>query len=160
MEELLARNKTVKYPFSKSSLEKLIGVHPKLVKFVFELANIVDLRLVYGVRSDPEQLELFNEGKSTFDGTTKRSNHQTKKDGYGHAVDMLPLPVGVNMYNDNDEENKLRWAQFDGLCLALAYKLDITIKTGFKWRDNAMSSLQRPEKDNTLPDGNHVELIL
>ena len=160
MERLLAKNKLVKYPYSKSSLEKLKGVHRDLVKFAFELANLLDCRIVYGVRTDIEQLRLYNAGKSTFNGIVKKSKHQIKSDGYGHALDILPLPKGVNMYDDSDEENKIRWAQFDGICLALAYKLDITIKTGFKWRDNAMSSLQRNESENTLPDGNHIELVI
>ena len=62
------------------------------------------------------------------------------------------------MYDDNDKENKLRWAQFDGLCHGLAHNLGITIRTGFKWRSNMMDSLKRNEKENTLPDGNHIEL--
>lgn len=160
LEDLLEKNLLVKYKYSKSSLKKLVGVHPVLVDFAFELANIIDCKLVYGVRSDAEQLRLFNDGKSSFDGTTKRSNHQTKDDGLGYALDILPLPNGVNMYDDSDPENKLRWAQFDGLCQGLAYKLGIKIRTGFKWRNNMMDSLKRNESENTLPDGNHVELIL
>jgi len=160
MENLLARNKTAKYPYSKSSLAKLEGVHPDMVNFAFELANVIDCKIVYGVRTDEEQLALYKSGRSSFDGITKRSNHQIQKDGYGYALDILPLPVGVNMYDDKDEENKLRWAQFDGFCFAIAYKLSMNIKTGFKWRNNMMKSLQRNEKDNTLPDGNHIELLL
>jgi len=45
------------------------------------------------------------------------------------------------------------------LCHGIAYMLGIKVKTGFKWRDNMMDSLKRPEKANTLPDGNHIELI-
>jgi len=40
--EFYERNKTVKYPYSKMSLLKLIGVHPLLVNFAFELANVID----------------------------------------------------------------------------------------------------------------------
>ena len=160
MRALVERNKLVKYPFSKSSLEKLIGVHPKLVDFIFELANVVDLKIVYGVRTDREQYELYKEHKSTFNGVTEKSNHQPKEDGFGYAIDALPLPKNINMYDDSDIENKLRWAQFDGLCHGIAYKLGIKIRTGFKWRDNIMDSLARNEKDNTLPDGNHLELVI
>lgn len=160
MEELLERNLLVKYKYSKKSLKKLIGVHPYLVNFAFELANVIDCRLIYGVRTDAQQLQLFNDGRSTFDGITKKSNHQLKDDGLGYALDILPLPKGVNMYDDANPENKLRWAQFDGLCQGLAYKLNIKIKTGFKWRNTMMKSLKRNESENTLPDGNHVELVL
>lgn len=154
------RNNQVKYKYSKSSLVKLEGVHPSMVDFAFEIANVIDCKLVYGVRTDKEQNELYKAGRSTFDGYTKKSNHQVKSDGYGYALDILPLPNGVNMYNGKDPENKLRWAQFDGLCHGIAYKLGIKVKTGFKWRDNMMDSLARAERDNTLPDGNHVELVL
>lgn len=152
-------NTETKYPYSKSSLDKLEGVHPKLVEFAYELANIVDCKLIYGVRTAKEQMQLYSQGRSTFDGITKKSNHQAKDDGYGYALDILPLPKGVNMYDDSDPENKLRWAQFDGLCQGIAYKLGIKIKTGFKWRANMMDSLARNERENTLPDGNHIELI-
>ena len=151
-------NNSAKYKFSRSSLEKLIGVHPNMVDFAFELANVVDCKIIYGVRTDEEQLSLYNEGKSTFDGITKKSSHQIKADGYGHALDILPLPKGVNMYDDKDQENKLRWAEFNGLCYGIAYKLCIKVKTGFKWRSSMMRSLERDERDNTLPDGNHVQL--
>jgi len=149
-----------KYPFSKSSIKKLDGVHPDMVRFAYELAEVIDCKIIYGVRSDEEQMQLFKDGKSSFDGVTKKSNHQPKEDGYGYALDILPLPKGVNMYDDKDKENKLRWAQFDGLCQGIAYKLGIKIRTGFKWRSDMMSSLQRNESENTLPDGNHIELIV
>ena len=158
--EFYERNKTVKYPYSKMSLLKLIGVHPIMINFAFELANVIDCRLVDGVRTDPEQQKLFIEGKSTRDGIVKKSKHQKKEDGYGYALDILPLPRGVNMYLDDGSEDNIRWAQFDGLCQGLAYKLGITIRTGFKWRSSMMASLERSERDNTLPDGNHVELII
>ena len=160
MTSLIERNKKVRYPYSESSLKKLIGVHPLMVDFAFELANVLDSKLIYGIRSDHEQHQLFLEDKSSKDGYVKKSEHQPKEDGYGYALDILPLPKGVNMYLDDGTEDDLRWAQFDGLCHGIAYKLGITIRTGFKWRSNIMDSLARPQRDNTLPDGNHVELIL
>lgn len=160
MEALRLQNQTVRYPFSSSSLSKLVGVHPKLVEFAFELANVMDCKIVYGVRTDSEQMELFKKEKTTFDGVNKRSKHQVHTDGLGYALDILPLPKGVNMYDKKDPENKLRWAQFDGVCQTIAYFMGIQVRTGFKWRSNIMDSLARPEKDNTLPDGNHVELVV
>jgi len=159
-EELLTRNRHVVYPYSYGSLEKLQGVHPLLIDFAFEIANVIDCRLVYGVRETEEQKRLFAEGKSSKDGVVKKSNHQKKADGYGYALDILPLPVGVNMYLDDGSEDNIRWGQFDGLCHGIAYKLGIKIRTGFKWRASMMESLARAERDNTLPDGNHVELVI
>ncbi len=150
----------MKYPYSKTSYSKLKKVHPKLIKFAYELAEVIDCKIVYGVRTDEEQNKLFREGRSSKDGYVNKSSHQLKKDGYGYALDILPLPKGINMYNDKDPENKLRWAEFNGLCFGIAHKLGIKIKTGFKWRDNMMDSLKRNESENTLPDGNHIELML
>lgn len=160
MQELQKLNKNVKYKYSNSSLEKLIGVHPDMVRFAFTLADIVDCKLVYGVRTDEEQNKLFKMGRTNRDGYTKKSAHQKKDDGYGYALDILPLPKGVNMYLDDGNEDNVRWGQFDGLCHGVAHMLGIKVKTGFKWRDNMMDSLKRPEKANTLPDGNHVELVV
>lgn len=158
--ELTLRNKTIKYKYSKSSLEKLADVHPLMVDFAFEIANVIDCKLVYGVRTDAEQNELYKLGRSSKDGYENKSSHQLKDDGYGYALDILPLPRGVNMYLDDGNEDNIRWAQFDGLCHGIAHKLGITVRTGFKWRSNMMDSLARDERDNTLPDGNHVELVL
>jgi hypothetical protein len=63
------------------------------------------------------------------------------------------------MYLDDGSEDNIRWGQFDGACHVAAYFLGIRIRTGFKWRDTLMASLERPERDNTLPDGNHIELV-
>ena len=158
-DELTQLNDVVKYPYSKSSLDNLIGVHHKMVLFAFELANVIDSKIVSGLRTDPEQIQLFKDGKSTRDGVIKKSSHQRRKDGFGYALDILPLPKGVNMYADDGSEDNIRWGQFDGLCHGIAYKMGITVKTGFKWRSNMMDSLERPERNNTLPDGNHVELV-
>lgn len=156
--ELLHYNGKVKYPYSNSSLDKLIGVRREMILFAFELAKVIDCKIVSGVRTDEEQIQLFKDGKSTRDGIIKKSNHQVKSDGYGYALDILPLPKGINMYLDDGSEDNIRWAQFDGLCHGIAHMLNIKVKTGFKWRSDIMSSLERPERNNTLPDGNHVEL--
>lgn len=159
-QSLIDQNNLVKYPYSKSSLTNLIGVHPELVRFAFTLANIIDCKIVSGVRLDEEQHQKFIDGLSSKDGYEKKSDHQPQDDGFGHALDILPLPRGVNMYLDDESEDNTRWGQFDGACHALAYTLGITIKTGFKWRNNLMDSLARKEKDNTLPDGNHVAIVI
>ena len=158
-QDLETRNKTVKYPYSRNSLLMLIGVRPELVEFFFVLADIVDLRLVSGVREDEEQHQKFLRGESKKDGYKDKSNHQRKEDGFGYAIDALPLPKGINMYQDDGSEDNIRWGQFDGLCHGVAFMLGIKIRTGFKWRSTMMASLERPERENTLPDGNHIEYI-
>lgn len=157
---LLEQNKLVKYPYSINSLSELVGVHPDLVEFAFKLADIIDCKIVSGVREDEEQHQKFIAGLSSKDGYIKKSDHQPQEDFFGHALDILPLPKGVNMYLDDGSEDNIRWGQFDGACHALASTMGITIRTGFKWRNNLMDSLARKERDNTLPDGNHVAIVI
>lgn len=156
---LREQNSLVKYPYSQKSLDKLTGVHPQLVQFAFILANIVDCTIVSGVRSEAEQAKKYAAGLSSKDGIVNKSAHQPKEDGYGYALDILPLPKGVNMYLDDGSEDNIRWGQFDGLVHGIAYFMGIKLMTGFKWRDDMMSSLERPERANTLPDGNHVQFM-
>jgi peptidoglycan L-alanyl-D-glutamate endopeptidase CwlK len=152
-------NSKVRYPYSKSSLAKLQGVHPDMIRFAFALAEILDCKIVSGVRTTEEQAEKFAKGLTDRDGYYKKSSHQIRDDGYGHALDILPLPGKVNMYLDDGSEDNIRWGQFDGACHAVAHQLGIAVKTGFKWRSSLMASMERPERENTLPDGNHVELV-
>lgn len=159
-QHLIDQNNLVAYKYSDSSLTKLIGVHPEMIRFAFTLADIIDCKIVSGVRLDPEQHQMFLDGLSSKDGYEDKSDHQVKDDGYGHALDILPLPKGVNMYLDDGSEDNIRWGQFDGLCHGVAHMMGITIRTGFKWRNNMMASLARAERDNTLPDGNHVALVM
>ena len=73
---LIVKNEFIKYPYSKTSLLKLLGLHPSLVSFALSLAKIIDCKIISGVRTDKEQLELFNCKESNFDGIIKKSNHQ------------------------------------------------------------------------------------
>ena len=154
------QNENVRYKYSPSSLSKLEGVSPKMVRFAFAIAQIIDCTIVSGVRTEQEQREKYDKGLSSFNGTDQKSSHQKHSDGYGYALDILPLPNGVNMYLDDGSEDNIRWAQFDGMCHSVAYSIGIKVKTGFKWRSSMMDSLARPERENTLPDGNHVELYV
>lgn len=83
------------FRFSKRSLDNLKGVHPKLVKLMqVAIVNApIDFTITEGVRTADRQKELYRQGKSKCDGVIKKSNHQIKADGYGHAVDLYPLPI-------------------------------------------------------------------
>lgn len=85
------------YTLSKKSLEKLQGVHINLINFMKELIEISpwDFKITYGVRTATEQNKLYQSGrtipgpwKTNCDGYKKISNHQTKIDGLGYAVDI------------------------------------------------------------------------
>ena len=149
--ELIAKN-TQKYPYSKRSLKKLLNIDANLVDLLFEAANFLDLKIVQGYRSPEEQNKLYKQGKSTKDGYIKLSKHQS-----GKAVDVMPLPTGINIYL-TDFENSLRWAYFTGFMQGLASAHNITLRTGWKWRANPQKTITRDLKDNTFLDSNHLEI--
>lgn len=95
--------------FSKRSKDALAGVHPDLVR-VMEAAieaPPVDFTIVEGVRTVARQKQLYAQGRTTSgpvvtyaDGVKKKSEHQPKADGYGHAVDIYPFHGGKIQFND------------------------------------------------------------
>ena len=83
------------YKFSQRSLNNLKGVHPLMVKLMHEAIKTapIDFVITEGVRTAQRQKELFKQGKSKCDGVKNKSNHQIKSEGFGHAVDLYPLPI-------------------------------------------------------------------
>lgn len=75
------------------SRRELEGVHPELVDMV-ELAiqySAVDFTVYDGLRTSAEQAQLMRRGASK----TMDSYHIRQADGYGHAVDLVPIIGGV-----------------------------------------------------------------
>ncbi len=126
------------YIFSKSSREKLQGVHPDLVK-VAELAltlSEVDFKVIEGVRSKQRQTELYKKGATK----TMNSRHIT-----GHAIDFVPLPLD---WNDKQAFGKVAKAMFEA-----SRQLKIPIRWGGDWNRNGRSD------DEKFYDGPHFELL-
>lgn len=79
--------------------QRLVGVHPRLVIALHRIFTTMDafqmpMMVVEGVRSLERQQELYAQGRTApghivtnADGIIKKSNHQLKDDGFGHAVD-------------------------------------------------------------------------
>jgi len=82
------------YKFSKTSLKRLIGVHPELSFAVMEALKIsaVDFGVIDGLRSMERQKALVAAGKSK----TYNSYHL-----YGLAVDLVPYVNGKYTWDDN-----------------------------------------------------------
>lgn len=76
------------FKLSKRSLERLNGVHPNLVRVVKRALELStqDFSVNEGLRSIERQTQLVNKGASQ----TMNSKHLKQKDGYGHAVDLIP----------------------------------------------------------------------
>lgn len=85
------------FVLSQSSLNKLEGVHQNLVNFMKELILITpyDFKILRGVSTAEEQNKLYQQGRTRpgdivtkCDGYHLKSNHQTKFDSLGYAVDI------------------------------------------------------------------------
>lgn len=119
------------YKLSSTSLAKLDGVHPDLVKVVKRAIQItpIDFRILEGRRSPARQKQLKAAGASTI----LNSRHIT-----GHAIDFAAMVDG-----------KIRWDWPLYPRVAMAFKqaakeLGIEIVCGVDWKK--------------FPDGGHIEL--
>ena len=86
-----------KYVLSDASIEKMKGVHPKLIELMRKAIgdSPYDFKIVQGLRTAEYQNSLYQQGRTKpgkivtkLDGYSRKSNHQAKADGYGHAVDI------------------------------------------------------------------------
>lgn len=133
-----------KFSFNENSLNKFIGVHPKLVKFMQELIKIspYDFKILAGVRTPEEQNKLYQQGRTTkgpivtkVDGYKQKSNHQPKFDGYGYAID-----IGVIV----DGKYKGDWKDFHYYqdIYDTAKKAGLLEKYGIEWGGNCWKSFK------------------
>lgn len=153
---------------TQRDLDRLNGVHPLLVKVVLAAATISEVPFMVseGVRSNEECFENFGKGRTagqclaggcpskysqpklpkvTWVGHALSSNHRAKPDGYGHAVDLLPLPVD---WNAVEPFEKLSKAMF-----AAAVKLKVRIRWGWDWDGDGI------QRERGETDGPHFELL-
>ena len=139
------------YALGAKSLKRLVGVHPKLVdvvKMAIELTK-QDFMVLEGVRTPARQAELYAQGR-TKPGQkvtwTLKSNHFiNSKTGYGHAVDLVPLPIDWS-HKKLDVVAKAMFAAAD--------TLGVEIRWGKDWNRNGISG----EKGET--DSPHFEIVL
>lgn len=127
--------------FSQRSKDALVGVHPRLVQLM-EAAIIdtpVDFTITEGVRTDARQKQLYAQGRTTKgpivtskNGTTNKSNHQPKADGFGHAVDLYPFVGGKLLVTERETVPHLQTIAKH--IKATAAKLNINITWGGDWR--------------------------
>lgn len=108
------------YMLGKRSQERLVGVHPDLVKVVNRAIRVssVDFTVLEGLRSVERQEELVEAGKSK----TMNSRHLT-----GHAVDVAPWVKGNISWD---------WKYFYPIADAFmdsAIKLNVPIRWGGNW---------------------------
>jgi peptidoglycan LD-endopeptidase CwlK len=138
------------YKFGNRSRERLDSCHPDIQLIMNEVIKQFDCSIIEGIRTQERQVRLFAEGKTTLDGTTKKSKHQANN-GISMAVDVYPYPVNwedtpsfffmaglvkstaESLYNQGLVAHKIRW--------------------GGDWNGN------NDFKDQTFDDLPHFELI-
>jgi hypothetical protein len=124
-------NETTEIKFTARSEDRLVGVHPDLVR-VMRLAlnySLVPFSITEGLRSMARQRDLVREGKSQ----TLKSRHLT-----GHAVDVVAIPAGVVSWE---------WDYYAQVAVAVqqaARECGINLEWGGEWK--------------TLKDGPHFQL--
>lgn len=124
--------------FSKRSLDALIGVHPNLFKVLNKAIETtpIDFTIIEGVRTKQRQQQLYSQGRTTkgsivtyADGVVKKSNHQPKSDGYGHAIDFCPYVNGGLDWN-----NHANFKVIADHIVKTGKELGIKITAGYYWK--------------------------
>lgn len=156
------------FQFGKRSQKELEHVQPKLVNICFDslASSPVDFAVHDGARSDKEQFKLYKAGASKLDGRKRKSKHQIQKDGFAHAVDLVPYING-----------KLRWEWQPIYIIAAAmrqsaWKYNAKLRWGGFW-DELTATDEDPESlvenyvrkrraigRSAFIDGPHFEVIL
>lgn len=156
------------FKLSNRSRERLLGVHPKLVRVIERAIEItkVDFGVTCGLRTEVEQQQLVAAGKSQ----TMKSKHLRQEDGFGHAVDLVAyvhtdggahVSWELNLYDDIADAMK-RAARDVGLSVrwGAAWQVnDITVWQGTM--EEAMMSyidLRRSQGRRPFIDGPHFEV--
>lgn len=149
-----------KYVLSDASIEKMKGVHPKLIELMKKAIgdSPYDFKIVQGLRTAEYQNSLYQQGRTRpgkivtkLDGYNRKSNHQAKADGYGHAVDIAVC--GYYDQNGNYVKYTTDTEMFDNKKLveisrhvkAVAKEMGLEIVWGGDWK--------------TLYDTPHYELV-
>ena len=140
--------------FSKSSLSKLKGVHPDLVRVVMRCAkDWKDKQFTFGitcgVRTIEEQRVLVKKGASR----TMNSRHIPAKNGFSHAVDVVAMIDG---------EAKWDWSLYIKIANAMkaaAIAENVPVVWGGNWKllSSIKGQISSAHLSRTFPDGPHFE---
>lgn len=151
------------YQLGTKSKQRLVGVHPDLVKVVHRAIQLTtqDFTVLEGVRSIETQREYVRKGASQ----TMDSRHLKGPQGYGRAVDLVPWAGGMPRWE---------WPLIYPIAEAMrqaAVELGVAIRWGGAWVSlNDMSpggakravdayvAACKAAKKSAFLDGPHYEL--
>jgi peptidoglycan L-alanyl-D-glutamate endopeptidase CwlK len=157
------------YGFGAASKERLVGLHPDLVRVLNHAIEIsdIDFTIIEGVRSDEQCYINFGKGRTvqecaiagcpthyadprapkvTWVNHPLSSNHRKKADGFGYAVDLYPYPVSLVL----TAKPKAYEPLFDKIAAVMfkaAKELNEKIRWGADW-DMDNIPRERGETDN------------
>ncbi len=141
-----------RFILGKRSKDNLVGVHPVLIQIVQRALELspVDFFVDCGVRTPERQAELYAQGR-TKPGQivtwTLKSNHfVNQRTGFGHAVDLVPLPV--------DWSNVKAFDQVAQAMFQAASEVGVQLRWGADW-DQDGKPRERGETDSP-----HFELVI
>lgn len=128
------------YYFSEKSKEKLSTAHPDLQRLFNKVIERIDCTIVFGHRTEAEQLDMVERGYSRLLFPKSKHNSQPSM-----AIDAVPYPI--------DWHNRERFVYFAGIVQGIAFEMGIKIRWGGDWdSDNELH-------DQTWMDLPHFELI-
>lgn len=123
--------------------ERLDGVHPTLIDWVYRVAAVVPVLVVEGLRGSLRQRDLYNSGATR----TLKSYHLKQETGYGHAIDLAPY---VNRELDWNSLGEF-WF-LGGIGKTIAKEMRVPIIWGRDWDDD------NDFKDQSFNDFPHWQL--
>lgn len=137
------------YFLGKRSLTRLHKLHPKLAACVSLAVTLTDVDFTVS-----ETIRTAERQKQLYYGTPKRtwtlnSKHMIQSDGFGHAVDLVPL-------SPNGGPDWDKCPQVKDAMLKAAEILGIKIRWGGDWNQNGSS---HDEHQRGSYDGPHFELL-
>ncbi|MCD9497614.1 M15 family peptidase [Photobacterium carnosum] len=138
------------YHLGKTSLSRGYKLHPKL--WACTALAITLCECDFGVS---ETIRTADRQRKLYYGTPKKtwtlnSKHMIQVDGYGHAVDLVPLKKDGTA--DWDRCAVVKTAMFKAAAM-----MGITLRWGGDWNQNGDS---RDEHQRGSYDGPHFEIIL
>jgi len=133
--------------FGSSSERKLATVDPELVEIPRLVMSwqVYDFTIVWGFRSDQQQLDAFLSGNSQ---KKTGSLHQVKKDGmpFSQAIDFAPWVDGGIPWKDTHA-----FAVLGGMMIAAGAQLGIPVVYGGDWDMDGTTT------DQSLMDWGHIQ---
>jgi peptidoglycan L-alanyl-D-glutamate endopeptidase CwlK len=141
-----------KFILGKRSKDNLVGVHPVLIQVVVRALELspVDFFVDCGVRTPERQAELYAQGRTKpgpiVTGTLNSKHFINKRTGFGHAVDLIPLPVDWKNLKAFDAVAKAMFQAAD--------EIGVNIRWGADW-DQDGNPRERGETDSP-----HFELVI